>query len=193
LRANDCFGIRVPPFSAHADAREEDSFVNPLATLISETPGCSIAPWEFESSLRKLPEACPPDLAVFAAEVYQFHLFETVTPRGVITTKGSFHFSPMFDITVADMTFLDPQEHTNPALIGFKRCFTLGCFGSGNDQLILDLSDPAAPKLRYFYYFPVDPLIGYPVVRMTFDAFVRACINAGPNVWFLRELVDDQM
>jgi hypothetical protein len=31
------------------------------------------------------------------------------------------------------------------------------------------------------------------VVRMTFDAFVRACIEAGPEVWFLREFVDDQM
>ena len=156
--------------------------MNPLATLISETAGCSVVPWPFDSSLRKLPEGCPADVAAFATEIYRFHLFETVVPEGVMTTAGSFDFNPTFDVTVADLTFLDPEQHTDPALIGFKRCFSLGCFGSGNDQLILDLSDPTDPKLRYFYYFPVDPLATYPIVKMTFDAFVRACINAGPNV-----------
>ncbi|HUR46426.1 MAG TPA: hypothetical protein VMZ27_11170 [Candidatus Saccharimonadales bacterium] len=164
-----------------------------LLKLVSETPDCSIVPWRWDPALRKIPPGCPADLAALAAEAYQFHLYEIPTEKGILTKPGSFNFDPSFEYTVAEGTFVDQEQYKDPATAGFTRCFTLGCFGAGNDQLILDLSEEQNPQLRYFYYYPVEALSSYPIVKMAFQAFIRACIEAGPDVRFFRELVDDQM
>jgi len=109
-----------------------------LLKLISETPGCSIVPWPFDPALRKVPVDCPSDLRELAMRAYQFHLYETPVPGGIRTQPGSFHFDPLFHLTVAEGTFVDAEQYEEPGLKGFTQCFYLGCFGAGNDQLILD-------------------------------------------------------
>lgn len=166
-------------------------FMHSLLQQITAAPDSSVGSWPFDPALRRIPEGCPRDLSEVCEEIYEFHLHEVLQPDGTLrTSRGSFHFNPDFQWTVADGVLVDASEFADPSLQWLRHCHTLGYFGMGNEQLILDLNRPGDPKLRFFFFYPVESVEDYPEIGMSFTDFVRACINAGPDRRFVSGLVN---
>ncbi len=164
-----------------------------LESIIENTPECSFERWPSDPALGTMPRGVPEDIIQIATEFRKIHIYETPVGDGIRTNPGSFCLQPYFDYSVAALTLGEDEVRVEPDLKGLLDCYTLGHFGAGNEQLILDISNTLSPRLRYFFFYPIDPLSHYPVIPLTIRPFLEACILAGPGIRFVRELVDDQM
>ena len=138
------------------------------------------------SSPVHFPSGTPDDLQKLFTAYQSIRVFAIPQESGA-PRSNSLDLDPTFFESMGkDM----PPEYESPEYEGYKSAYSLGCFGCGNVQLILDLSGDF-PAYRLFCYYPIDPFEKNPILSRSITDLLTGMLNAGADSDYIDTLIEE--
>jgi hypothetical protein len=151
--------------------------LEPSIAFIEGSPLCRC---ELRTEPVEFPEGLPGDVVEFFTRFQSVGIF--------VNRKNEVNLHPLFSETTYDQPIKDlyePPGESSGTYDEYRRCYSLGCFQAGNEQILLDLNTGPARIIDFFY----GPAIYYEEcteLGATFTDWLAEHLAFGPDESLLR-------